>query len=103
MKDGLGLGAGIVDGRALRISRSSKSDIASEMSPSEGSESDTSSIRACDIVSACVVVNGWCCGGATVFGGVEFAELEIELGWIGRRLHVTLLRSLSSLFSLLAS
>lgn len=59
MKEGLGLGAGMEDGRALRISRSSKSDIASEMSPSEGSESDTSSIRACDIVSTCVAYPWW--------------------------------------------
>ena len=37
-------------GTCLRMSRSSKSDSTSEMSPSEGSLSDTSSMRACDIV-----------------------------------------------------
>lgn len=50
-------GAGTSEGlgpRRLRISRSSKSESTSEMSPSEGSLSDTSSIRACDM--AVVVV-----------------------------------------------
>ncbi len=41
--DGCGL-------RALIISRSSKSSSRSEMSPSEGSESETSSIWGCDIL-----------------------------------------------------
>lgn len=36
--------------RCLRISRSSKSSETSLMSPSDGSLSDTSSIRACDIL-----------------------------------------------------
>ncbi len=36
--------------RALRISRSSKSEETSLMSPSEGSLSDTSSMRACDMI-----------------------------------------------------
>src|SRR5450756_2551491 len=40
--------------RCLRISRSSKSSETSLMSPSEGSLSDTSSIRACDIVAGVV-------------------------------------------------
>lgn len=38
--------------RCFRISRSSKSSETSLMSPSEGSLSDTSSMRACDIVAA---------------------------------------------------
>lgn len=37
--------------RCLRISRSSKSSDTSLMSPSEGSLSETSSMRACDIVA----------------------------------------------------
>lgn len=53
MRDGAGFGA---TGLAFRTSRSSKSDMASEMSPSEGSESDTSSMRACDIVYGTVLV-----------------------------------------------
>ncbi len=55
MREGEGLGAVTAVGRALRTSRSSKSDMASEMSPSDGSESDTSSMRACDIVPVWVV------------------------------------------------
>jgi hypothetical protein len=47
---GVRCGGGTCEGRALRISRSSKSSSTSEMSPSEGSLSDTSSMRACDIV-----------------------------------------------------
>ena len=37
--------------RCFRISRSSKSSETSLMSPSEGSLSDTSSMRACDIIT----------------------------------------------------
>ncbi len=49
-RDGAACGFGTADGRARRISRSSKSSSTSEISPSEGSLSDTSSMRACDIV-----------------------------------------------------
>ena len=43
--------------RCFRISRSSKSSEMSLMSPSEGSLSDTSSMRACDIVAVCLRVD----------------------------------------------
>lgn len=55
MRDGATWGFGTAEGRARRISRSSKSSETSEMSPSEGSLSDTSSMRACDIVMGCWV------------------------------------------------
>ena len=45
--------------RCLRISRSSKSSETSLMSPSEGSLSDTSSIRACDMVAGVVRRRLW--------------------------------------------
>lgn len=86
-EEGLG-GAGTALGRALRISRSSKSDIASEMSPSEGSESDTSSMRACDMVEVrvvvvvvVVVVDLEMLWRGCIFGGVNFG-FEMKLGSI---------------------
>ena len=80
MKEGLGFGVGIVEGRALRISRSSKSKEASEMLPSSGSLSDTSSIRACDIMASC----GVCATSERAqrvlefLGGVEMAGLRFR-------------------------
>lgn len=54
MREEVGLETGFGAERCLRISRSSKSEATSEISPSEGSLSrslsSTSSIRACDIV-----------------------------------------------------
>jgi len=50
MRDAEGFGGGICEGRALRISRSSKSEATSLISPSEGSLSLTSSIRAWDMM-----------------------------------------------------
>ena len=53
--------------RCFRISRSSKSSETSLMSPSEGSLSDTSSMRACDIV-AIYLKAVWRRGGVEMVG-----------------------------------
>ena len=55
--------------RCLRISRSSKSSETSLISPSDGSLSDTSSMRACDMVAA-VVRRGLSSRRGEVDGGV---------------------------------
>lgn len=81
-----GLGGGTWEGlepeagvRALRISRSSKSEPRSSMSPSEGSLSKslslTSSMRACDIVVIVRVLEErwWGVGGVWIF------EVQIKL------------------------
>jgi hypothetical protein len=56
--------------RALRISRSSNSEETSLMSPSEGSLSDTSSMRACDMIVVWIETEmvDWRRGGVEMVG-----------------------------------
>ena len=88
MKVEEGLGAGTWEGRgpvagvrALRISRSSKSEPRSSMSPSEGSLSRslslTSSMRACDIVVVVRELDERWWG----FGGAWILRSKLKRGW----------------------
>lgn len=75
MEDGFMIDCEALAGaRCFRISRSSKSSETSLMSPSEGSLSDTSSMRACDMVAT---VWGGRDGGRGGVKMVGFSRLEL--------------------------